>query len=409
MNSNSRLIHFLDELIYIGTTTGNSFYFVGGCVRDAFFGVPINDIDIAFDGDVDELFSSVGKSYDVKRSMFGTLSVVIDAIHVDIAGFRHESYPDFSGLPVVSRGTLESDLSRRDFTINTGYVCLNAMTINVLLSGKSMSKDLVFACHEYFFEDVEARRLRTLKSDSFSEDATRMLRAVKYLIVHELVFEEATGKQFVEAIAEKWFIRCSEDRYKRILLEFSGHRAWKQLLVAILSYGLLQREPVAHFGKPEVLLSRLEAVEDNIGFFDKGITFLLIIHEGNLDYWVNAPRRISSHARQIMTIFEKSKEVIDLSKCHELFKGASKETVAFFRLCLRCNPMVRRFVQDGLEGIKLEISGADLMEMGISEGSIVGEVLSGLLAYALNKGRNLSRKEELEWVERRIDEYRSKT
>lgn len=409
MNSKSRLIQFLDELICIGTTTEMTFYFVGGCVRDAFFGVPITDIDIALDGDVNEVFKRIEKTYDVKKSMFDTLTVTIDDMHVDIAGFRREYYPDFSGFPVVNKGTLESDLNRRDFTINTGYVRLDVVSVNALLSDKTLSRDLVFACHDNFFEDIEAKRLRTLKSDSFSEDATRMLRAVKYLIVHTLVFEDETGKQFSMGINEKWFTRCSEDRYKKILLEFAYHEAWKQLMDAVIYYGLFQRESDVLIGKADFLFDRLEALERQIGVFDHGIVFLLATHENQLDYWVNAPRRISSHARQILSISEKSKEAINLMKCHEWFRGASKETIAFFHVCLNCNPSVKRFVIDGLVEIKLEICGKDLIEMGISEGAVIGEILNGLLAYAVSKGRNLKKTEELEWVERKIDEYRSKT
>lgn len=406
MSSNDYMIKFLDELSYIGIEKDMRFYYVGGCVRDAFFGVPIADIDIALDGDIDELFECLSRAYDVKKSKFDTISLTFEGVHLDIAGFRREIYHDFSGLPHVTRGSLETDLSRRDFTINTGYVPLDPITTQSLLSGRTLSKAMVYASHDSFFEDLEARRLRTLKDGSFSEDATRMLRAVKYLVIHRLTFDIETKRQFEMGIHERWVDRCSEDRYKRILLALASHECWKPLLITASEYRLFQRNALFSGNQAYELLEHLEAVRKKIDGFDMSIVFLLAVYERNLSYWTSAPKGISVHAKQCREIMERMENNMDLLACHGLFKGASRETIAFFHICTACNETVKRFVTDDLWKIDVIIRGKDLIELGIEEGITVGKVMRALLKHALESGHQLSKLEELEWVESKINEYR---
>lgn len=406
MSSNDRVIEFLNELHRIALTTDMRFYFVGGCVRDAFFGVPIADIDIALDGEIDDLYERLSNKYALNMSMFGTLSLTFEALQVDIAGFRREIYHGFSGLPHVMRGSLETDINRRDFTINTGYVALNKRTIQALFSGKVPPKAMVYACHDLFFHDLEARCIRTLKEDSFSEDATRMLRAVKYMVAHRLDFEMETKRQFETGIHARWMDRCSEDRYKKILLTLIGHSDWKSLVRAISKYRLFQGNADFSDAQADDLFDRLDVVYEKLGDFDMGIVFLMAAYEQKLSYWTNAPNSMSYHAKQCLYVKSHMDDNMDYLACHGLLKGTSKETIAFFHVCARCNETLRRFVIEGLWAIDVKINGKDLIELGIKEGKMVGKVKRDLLRHALESGRQLSELEELEWVESRIDEYR---
>ena len=150
-------------------------YAVGGCVRDLFLDRPSKDIDFVTVGSGIELAQIVaehlgrGTHLNVFRN-FGTAQVKRRDIELEFVGARKESYDRNSRKPIVEHGTLEEDLSRRDFTINALAIQINNVgfgTLIDLFDGQG---------------DMERRILRTpLDPDiTFSDDPLRMMRAVRF-------------------------------------------------------------------------------------------------------------------------------------------------------------------------------------------------------------------------------------
>lgn len=150
-------------------------YAVGGCVRDFFLGRPSKDIDFVTVGSGIELAEIVaarlgkGTHLTVFRN-FGTAQVKRHGMELEFVGARRESYQRNSRKPIVEDGTLEEDLSRRDFTIN-------ALALQVNRNGFGTLIDLFDG-----LADMEARILRTpLDPDiTFSDDPLRMMRAIRF-------------------------------------------------------------------------------------------------------------------------------------------------------------------------------------------------------------------------------------
>jgi len=92
---------------------------------------------------------------------------------LDVASARQESYPQPGFNPVVSPGTLEQDLARRDFTVNAMALVLNA-------PGERLRQDLAVLDPHGGQSDLAVRRLRLLHSDSLRDDPTRLVRAARY-------------------------------------------------------------------------------------------------------------------------------------------------------------------------------------------------------------------------------------
>jgi len=148
---------------------------VGGVVRDLFLNRFSKDIDILVVGSGIALAQAVAKEISPTLEVnvfknFGTAQLVFDGAAIEFVGARKESYDFNSRKPAVETGTLEDDLSRRDFTIN-------AMAIGI--SGEK-SGELVDMFNG--FEDLQAKILRTpLNPDiTFSDDPLRMMRAVRF-------------------------------------------------------------------------------------------------------------------------------------------------------------------------------------------------------------------------------------
>src|SRR5437868_8499469 len=99
-------------------------WIVGGYVRDKLLGRPHLDLDLVVEvGDAMVLarrFAELAQAGPpVTFERFGTAQVTLPGRLVEFVSARAESYAPHSRKPEVRRGTLEEDLRRRDFTINT--------------------------------------------------------------------------------------------------------------------------------------------------------------------------------------------------------------------------------------------------------------------------------------------------
>lgn len=145
---------------------------VGGPVRDAFLGRPVNDLDFTTSAKPDDIEKVVGPLadavWDVGRQ-FGTIAAKMGDHVVEITTYRADSYDGITRKPTVEFGdTLDGDLHRRDFT-------MNAMALRL------PDEVLVDPCGG--LDDLLASRLVTPISPevSFGDDPLRMLRAVRFV------------------------------------------------------------------------------------------------------------------------------------------------------------------------------------------------------------------------------------
>lgn len=159
---------------------GAQAWVVGGYVRDKLLDRPHPNPDVVVErGDalkLAERFAQLaGAGPPVLFERFGTAQVTLPGHHVEFVNARAESYALDSRKPDVRSATLDEDLRRRDFTINTLLMDLDG-EIHDRLGGRM---------------DLEAGILRTPTDPlrTFGDDPLRMLRAVRF--ASELGFELA--------------------------------------------------------------------------------------------------------------------------------------------------------------------------------------------------------------------------
>ncbi len=162
-------------------------YVVGGCVRDMFLGRVPEDFDVATNASPEEVKKIFKKSF--SNNDFGTVTVLTRAEEenireVQITTYRkEENYKDKRHPEKVNFvKNIEEDLKRRDFTIN-------AMA---LLKKEDGSCEVVDPfCGK---EDLEKKIIRAVGSpkERFSEDALRMMRAVRFSSVLDFCIEKET-------------------------------------------------------------------------------------------------------------------------------------------------------------------------------------------------------------------------
>jgi tRNA nucleotidyltransferase (CCA-adding enzyme) len=140
-------------------------------VRDLLLGHSPKDLDLVVEGDAAMLASEVARKLSGQAltvSQFGTASVIVEGNRLDIATARKETYARPGALPRVVASTLWEDLGRRDFTVNAMAVALSASSFGMLVDMHGGQADL------------RARLVRILHLRSFVDDATRILRAIRY-------------------------------------------------------------------------------------------------------------------------------------------------------------------------------------------------------------------------------------
>ena len=151
---------------------GAKAWVVGGYVRDHLIGHAQPDLDVVVEGgaarQLAERFAQLaGAGPPVTFERYGTAQVTLPGHLVEFVSARSESYAPDSRKPNVRPATLDEDLRRRDFTVNTLLMDLDG-NIHDRLGGARA--------------DLDARILRTPADplETFNDDPLRMLRAVRF-------------------------------------------------------------------------------------------------------------------------------------------------------------------------------------------------------------------------------------
>jgi poly(A) polymerase len=244
---------------------------VGGPVRDALLGRLGNDLDFTTDARPEvtkKILQGWAENVWDTGIEFGTVAGKRGDTTVEVTTYRTESYDPDSRKPEVEYGdSIEGDLSRRDFTVN------------------SMALELTTKTPEFIdpfngLEDLAKRVLRTpVKAEnSFSDDPLRMMRAARF--ASQLDFEIAPDVlQAIKDMAGRISIISAE----RVRDEFTKMLMSKNPRTGIT---ILVETGLAEIVLPEIPKLRLEIDEHHHhkDVYEHSITVLeqAISHEDRL-------------------------------------------------------------------------------------------------------------------------------
>ena len=167
--------------------SGHEAFAVGGCVRDALYGLKPHDYDITTDCSPQETEALFSEFKIIETGIkHGTVTVMLKHQPYEITTYRKEtSYSDHRHPDNVSfTSNIEDDLSRRDFTIN-------AMAYNDVIGLVDPFNGL---------EDLSNGIIRCvgIAEKRFEEDALRILRCLRFSSRFNFRIEEATSKALFE-------------------------------------------------------------------------------------------------------------------------------------------------------------------------------------------------------------------
>lgn len=190
------------EILSTLHNAGYEAYIVGGCVRDSILGKVPGDWDITTEALPDQVKSLFKSTVDTGIK-HGTVMVIKKGRGYEVTTFRIDgNYADCRHPDSVKfTRSLKEDLKRRDFTINAFAYSPEEGVIDLFDGISDLNRGLIRCVG-----DPEKR---------FSEDALRIMRAVRFSAQLSFDIEEGTAKAI-----EKFAPRLSKVSTERIRVEF---------------------------------------------------------------------------------------------------------------------------------------------------------------------------------------------
>jgi tRNA nucleotidyltransferase (CCA-adding enzyme) len=379
---------------------GVTCYLVGGVVRDLLLGKPTLDLDIVVETDAIEFSKVLSQKYQTAITIyprFKTTTLVWPRqISVDFASARKESYPAPGALPAVSLGSIKDDLLRRDFTINAMAISLNQKGYGSLLDESEGLKDL------------EAKKIRIFHPQSFRDDPTRILRAVRFEQRYHFQLETETEKCLEEALRDRCDRLVSPGRYfeefKKILKESKPLRYLQRLedlkgLDFFDEAFKLSRETEKHFTDLDEALTWLETSCSKKEEFVQWLIYFMILLDGySTDAMKDILNRFSFSRHDCNKMISSKLEyevvkrldmhILKPSQIYKVLQSVSLEELVFFLIKTKGSPpelCIKKFLTD-YRHIRLFLKGDDLMKLGVKDGKKMGEILRKLLEKKIDSG-----------------------
>lgn len=156
----------IKEILEMITNKGFKAYVVGGYVRDYLRKIKTNDIDICTNARVKDLME-IFKDYKVTPLEYGNVLLETKDYLYEITTFRKDIDYINNRKPIIEYvDTLEEDITRRDFTVNSICMDKDGKIIDLLNGKKDLNKKIIRTIGDPYFK--------------IKQDSLRILRAIRF-------------------------------------------------------------------------------------------------------------------------------------------------------------------------------------------------------------------------------------
>ncbi len=238
-----KLPNFINNFLTVFKKNNFQIYLVGGPIRDILLNKPVENWDFATNATPEQIQKLFPDSF--YNNTYGTVSIPKDNLIFEVTPFRKEKkYSDFRHPEKITWAkTIKEDLSRRDFTINA--IAYDGEKIIDLFSGqKHLKEKLIVAVG-----DPDQR---------FSEDALRLIRAIRFASQLGFFIEEKTKQSITknaqliqniswERIRDEFFKILSSDYPAEGILFLKNTNLLKYILPELeVCFSIPQKSPKRH-------------------------------------------------------------------------------------------------------------------------------------------------------------------
>ncbi|MDD5449743.1 MAG: CCA tRNA nucleotidyltransferase [Candidatus Omnitrophica bacterium] len=388
-----KVLNLLKEVEAVARENGAAAYLVGGPVRDLLLNRGNLDLDVVIEGDAAQIAKSLvdkkGGTF-VVHKRFGTATVTLkNGIKIDLATARKEYYGRPAALPTVEFSTVIEDLYRRDFTIN-------AMAIDI--SKKQFGRLLDFFGGE---KDLAGKKIRVIHDQSFIDDPTRILRAVRFEQRLGFKIEDHTEGLIKASVKRRMLEATGKERLRdELILMLKENEPGRMIkrLQALAGLGFIH--PKLRFTKKsEVFFNEIKKMETKGS--EPWLIYLTALLDGlslkeaadvarQFVFKKNEQERLLEFKKESAGIIKllKTKGKIPLSRLRRHLEPISLETLLAIMVKGRSrlvNKRISIFLSE-CKGVALKMSGEDLKKMGLPAGPRFKRILDAVLDAKLDKG-----------------------
>jgi len=431
----------LDKISSLSEKLGIKIYAVGGFVRDLILENTGTDMDFVVEGDALEVARAFRQNFRsgkvVTFPRFGTAMLTYRQYKLEFISARSEHYDPDSRKPTVQKADLFSDLSRRDFTINTLAMDLSPESFGTLID------------RYHGLRDIKNKVIRTPLDPviTFHDDPLRIMRAIRFAAVLGFEIEDKTFQAIIETRERLKIIsqeRITEEFRKMLLarqpsagIVLLGKTGLLDIVMPELTQlsGVDQRQDFHHKDVFDHTLQVLDNISDRTDQFELRLAALLHDiakpqtkkfiegtgwtfhgHEdigahmvGHIGKRMRLPTTTIKHVQKLVRLHLRPMQMVDdsvtYSAIRRLMVDAGNELDDLMALCradiTSKNPQkVKRYLanfdhveckmkeveeKDKMRNFKLAIDGNTIMStLGISPGPLVGELKDEILDAVLD-------------------------
>ncbi len=367
---------------------GFKIYLIGGVVRDLFLEKEIFDIDVTVEGNAIEFCHKLAdekycKIIQVQDKLKTAKTVFSSETEIDFASTRQEFYPKRGHLPVAVRigCSLQEDVYRRDFTVNSLAISLNKKTFGDVV-------DYVGG-----IEDLANKTLRVLHDNSFNEDPSRIIRGLKFAARFGFHRDKHTKELQEKYQREQLHKDISWTRIKSEIKQAFSLNTGK-IFDMFLANGV---EKLFYAQKPDIKGLEIKTLIDRHPVDNPWLVYLgcILKDEEIIDAFcfTRAEKKIFTD-RDIL-LSENLSMLNSNYAIYKFFEKKSPEAVlVYYLLSKRKEALI--YIEK-LSKIRVELKGSDIKELGITDGKKIGRMLDEILKKKLS-GTIVNKKDEIAFV-----------
>ena len=354
----------------------NSIFVVGGAIRDALLNREITDIDFATPLEpktITEILNKENIKFIDVGINHGTVTAIINERKFEITTFRNDIFTDGRHAQVSFSNSLEEDALRRDFTINAMYLDKSGNLIDPT-DGK---------------KDLENRVVRFIgrPDERIKEDYLRILRYFRFLALFGDISPDAEVMKTISANLDKLSV-VSKERQWNELKSILSLNAPNNAISAMSEIGLLD-DYFNGIGINDAFVNLIE-IESKISFSIDPILRLSTLIENSLDKANTIIKKLplsKSESTDLLKLCTLNKKVVSYMSMKEVRyllyllgrDGFQKQIlVTWAKDANNKNEVNWRSlyeVAQSWEKPSFALTAKDVINMGISQGPMVGDIL----------------------------------